>query len=136
MLGLAFIAVGSFCRRSFASASFFFTFQALSSPSPMSFPHAETSSKVTHHGASPSSPSLPSEGRVDVGGEGLVMPLCSFPWAFLSSRSTLVRQEGWRGLWSLVRCARARFCLLGSFVDWGSRSCFVAADSCYPLCPG
>ena len=30
----------------------------------------------------------------------------------------------------------ARFCLLGSFVDWGSRSCSLAADSCYPICPG
>ena len=68
MLGLAFVAVGSFCRRSFASASFVFTLQALSSPAPMSFHHAGTSSEVTHPGASPSSPSLPSEGRVEVGG--------------------------------------------------------------------
>ena len=68
MLGLAFVAVGSFCRRSFASASFVFALQALSSPAPMSFPHAGTSSEVTHPGASPSSPSLPSEGRVEVGG--------------------------------------------------------------------
>ena len=47
-----------------------------------------------------------------------------------------VQQEGWRSLWSLVRCTRARFCLLGSFVDWGSSSCSLAADSCYPICPG
>ena len=47
MLGLAFVAVGSFCRRSFASASFIFALQALSSPAPMSFPHAGTSSEVT-----------------------------------------------------------------------------------------
>ena len=46
---------------------FVFALQALSSPAPMSFPHAGTSSEVTHHGASPSSPSLPSEGR-DEGG--------------------------------------------------------------------
>ena len=68
MLGLAFVAVGSFCRRCFASASFVFALQSLSSPAPMSFPLAGTSSEVTHPGASPSSPSLPSEGRVEVGG--------------------------------------------------------------------
>ena len=68
MLGLAFVAVGSFCRRSLASASFVFALQALSSPAPMSFPHAGTSSEVTLPGASPSSASLPSEGRVEVGG--------------------------------------------------------------------
>ena len=33
------------------------------------------------------------------------------------------------------RCTRACFCLFGSLVDWGSRRCFLAADSCYPLCP-
>ena len=46
---------------------FVFALQALSSPAPMSFPHAGTSSEVPHPGASPSSPSLPSEGR-DEGG--------------------------------------------------------------------
>ena len=81
MLGLAFVAVGSFCRQSFASASFVFALQVLSSPAPMSFPHAGTSSEVTHPG---SSPSLPSEGRVEVGG-GLGMPLCCFPRVFLWS---------------------------------------------------
>ena len=60
--------MGSFCRRSFASASFVFALQALSSPAPMPFPHAGTSSEVP--GASPSSPSLPSEGRVEVWGGG------------------------------------------------------------------
>ena len=45
---------------------FVFALQALSSPVLMSFPHAGTSSEVTHPGASPS-PSLPSEGR-DEGG--------------------------------------------------------------------
>ena len=34
----------------------------------MSFPHAGTSSEVAHPGASPSSPSLPSEGRDEGGG--------------------------------------------------------------------
>ena len=42
---------------------FVFALQALSSPAPMSFPHVGTSSEVPHPGASPSSPSLPSEGR-------------------------------------------------------------------------
>ena len=46
---------------------FVFALQALSSPVPMSFPHAVTSSEVTHPGASPSSPSFPSEGRVEGG---------------------------------------------------------------------
>ena len=64
------------------------------------------------------------------------MPLCCFPKFFLSSHSTLVQREGWRSLWSLVRCTRARFCLLGSFMDWGSRSCSLAATSCYLFCPG
>ena len=48
----------------------------------------------------------------------------------------LVRREGWRSLWSRVRCTQARFCLLGSFVDWGYRSCFLVANSCYFFCPG
>ena len=47
----------------------------------------------------------------------------------------LVQREGWRSLWSRVRCTRARFCLLGSFVDWGYGSCSLAANSCYFLCP-
>ena len=47
-----------------------------------------------------------------------------------------VQREGWRSLWSLVRCMRARFCLFGSFVDWGCMSCSLAVDSCYPICPG
>ena len=47
---------------------FVFALRALSSPAPMSFPHARTSSEVTHPGASPSSPSLPSEGRDGGGG--------------------------------------------------------------------
>ena len=47
MLGLAFVAVGSFCRRSFASASIRFC-PSGPSPAPMSFPHAGNSSEVTH----------------------------------------------------------------------------------------
>ena len=46
---------------------FVFALQALSSPELMSFPHAGTSSEITHPGASPS-PSLPSEGRDEGGG--------------------------------------------------------------------
>ena len=41
--------------------------------------------------------------------DGLGMPLCCFPRVFLSSRSTLVEREGWRSLWSRVRCTGARF---------------------------
>ena len=47
----------------------------------------------------------------------------------------LVQREGWRSLWSRVRCTRARFCLLGSFVDWGYGSCSLAANSCYFYVP-
>ena len=44
----------------------------------MSFPHAGTSSEVTHPGASPSSPSLSSEGR-DEGGGGSQVALVLLP---------------------------------------------------------
>ena len=47
----------------------------------------------------------------------------------------LVQREGWRSIWSRVRCTRARFCLLSSFVDWRYRSCSFAANSSYFLCP-
>ena len=69
----------------------------------------------------PSSLSLPSEWR-DGGGQSrdaLVLLPEGFPLLLLD----LVQREGWRSLWSCVRCTRARFCLLGSFMDWGSRSC-------------
>ena len=82
----------------------------------------------------PSSLSLPSEGR-DGGGwsrDALVLLPEGFPLLLLD----LVQREGWRSLWSRVRCMRARFCLLGSFVDWGSMSCSLAADSCYLFCSG
>ena len=93
-----------------------------------------TSSEVIHPGSSLLlSPFLQKGGMVV---SGLGMPLCCFLRVFLSSRSTLVQREGWRSLWSRVWCTRAHFCLLGSFVDGGSRSCFLAADSCYLFCPG
>ena len=47
---------------------FVFALQALSSPAPMSFLHAGTSSEVPHPRASPSSLSLPSEGQGEGGG--------------------------------------------------------------------
>ena len=53
------------------------------------------------------------------------------PEAFPPIPLDLVQREGRRGLWSRVRCTRARFCLLGSFVDWGDGSCSLAANSCY-----
>ena len=74
MLGLAFVAVGSFADDVLLVQIFVFALQALSSPAPMSFLHAGTSSEVTHPGASPSSLSLPSEGR----DEGGVVSGC--PW--------------------------------------------------------
>ena len=138
MLGLAFVAVGAFAHDLLLVQVFVFALQALSSPAPLSFPHAGTSLEVTHPGASPSSLSLPSEGRDDrgAGSLSLGMLLCCFPRVFLSSRSTFVQREGWRSFWLLIQCTQARFCLLGSFVDWGSRSCSLAADSCYLLCFG
>ena len=82
----------------------------------------------------PSSLSLPSEGR-DGGGRSRYS-LVLLPEGFPLLPLDLVQREGWRSLRSRVRCTRARFCLLGSFVDWGSRSCSLAADSCYLFCPG
>ena len=81
----------------------------------------------------PSSLSFPSEGR-DGGGrsrDALVLLPEGFPLLPLD----LVQREGWRSLWLRVRCMRAHFCLLGSFMDWGSRSCSLAADSCYLFVP-
>ena len=69
MLRLAFVAVGSFTDNVLLVQIFVFALQALSSPAPMSFLHAWTSSEVTHPGASPSSLSLPSEGRDEGGGQ-------------------------------------------------------------------
>ena len=60
--------------------------------------------------------------------EGLGMPLV-LPEGFPLLPLDLVQREGWRSLWSHVRCTRARFCLLGSFVDWGYGSCSLAANS-------
>ena len=82
----------------------------------------------------PSSLSLPSEGR-DGGGRSRVA-LVLLPEGFSLLPLDLVQREGWWSLWSRVRCTQARFCLLSSFVDWGSRSCPLAADSCYLFCPG
>ena len=66
--------------------------------------------------------------------EGLGMPLV-LPEGFSLLPLDLVEWEGWRSLWSRVRCTRARICLLGSFVGWGYGSCSFAANSCYFLCP-
>ena len=81
----------------------------------------------------PSFLSLPSEGR-DGGGQSQDA-LVWLPEGFPLLPLDLVQREGWRSLWSRVRCTRARFCLLGSFVNWGSRSCSLAVDSCYLFCP-
>ena len=58
--------------------------------------------------------------------ECLGMPLCASR-GFSSPSARLGPAGGVEG--PLV--ARARFCLLGSFVDWGYGSCFLAANSCY-----
>ena len=82
----------------------------------------------------PSSLSLSSEGQ---GGGGQSRDaLVLLPEGFSLLSLDLVQREGWKSLWSHVRYTRARFCLLGSFVDWGSRSCSLAADSCYLFCSG
>ena len=62
--------------------------------------------------------------------EGLGMPFCASR-GFSPLPLDLVQREGWGSLWSRVRCARARFCLLGSFVDWGYWSCSRSANSSY-----
>ena len=137
MLGLAFVAVGSFCRRSFASASI--RFRPLGSFFPCAVVLSSCGDFFGSHAPRDfpffSLPPFRRAGRREGGGV-LGMPLFCFPRFFLSSRSTFVQWEGWGSLWSLVRCTRARFCLLGSFVGWGSRSCSLAANSCYPLCLG
>ena len=123
MLWLAFGAVGSVCLRKL----FVFALQALL---PLRRCPFWMSDFFGSHAAwvFPSSLFLPSEGR-DGGGrsrDALVLLPEGFPLLSLD----LVQREGWRSLWSRVRCTRARFCLLGSFVDCGSRSCSLAADSC------
>ena len=65
---------GKLLQMIFCWCKYSFAFQALSSPAPMSFPHTGTSSEVTHSGASPSSPSLSSEGRGGGGGGALGYP--------------------------------------------------------------
>ena len=65
---------------------------------------------------------------------------CVLPEGFPLLPLDLVQRGGgvveWRSLWLRVWCTRAHFCLLGSFVDCGCRSCSLAANSCYFFCPG
>ena len=119
------------CLPTLACANFFRP-SGSSSTAPMSFLDDFFGSLAPR--VFPSSLSLPSEGR-DGGGrsqDALVLLPEGFPLLPLD----LVQREGWRSLWLRVRCTRARFCLLGSFVDRGSRSCSLAADSCYLFGPG
>ena len=61
--------------------------------------------------------------------EGLRMPFsASRGFSSPSARLGPERDGGTSG------CARARFCLIGSFVDWGYWSCPRVANSCYFLC--
>ena len=80
------------------------------------------------------SPFLQNGGGGGVGGGQSRDALVLLPEGFPLLPLDLVQREGWGSLWSRVRCTRARFCLLGSFMDWGSRSCSLAADSCYLFC--
>ena len=88
-----------------------------------------TSSEVMHPRSS-----FPSEERDGGGWSRDALGL--LPQGFSLLPLDLVQREGWKSLWSRVRCMRARFCFLGSFVDWGSRSCSLVADSCYLFCSG
>ena len=63
--------------------------------------------------------------------EDLRMLFFVLPEVFPLLPLDLVQWEGWGSLWSRVRCARARFCLLSSFVDWGYWSCSRSANSSY-----
>ena len=67
-VGIGLRLSGKFYDNVLLAKIFVFALQALSSPAPMSFLHAGTSSEVPHPGASPSSLSLPSEGREEGGG--------------------------------------------------------------------
>ena len=67
--------------------------------------------------------------------EGLRMLFLMLPEVFPLVPLDLVQQEGWGSLWLLVQCAQARFCLLGSFVDWGYWSCSCVSELQLLLCP-
>ena len=86
-----------------------------------------------HPGSSLLLSPLLQKGGMEVGGLG--MPLCCFPRVFLSPHSTWSSGRG-GGASGRAFGARELACLFGSFVDWGSRSCSLAADSCYLFCPG
>ena len=118
----------------FACAHVRFRPSGYSSTVPMSFLHECLLRKSCTPWSSLLLPPFLQKGRMGV--DGLGMPLCCFPRVFLSSCSTLVEREGWRILWSRVCCTDACFCLLGSFMDGGFRSCSLAADSCYLFCSG
>ena len=91
MLGLAFVAVGSFYRQCFASANFHFR------PSGSFFPCTDVLSSCGDFFGSPAPPGLPlllspflQEGGMRGGGLG--MPLCCFPRVFLPSSSPFAQR--------------------------------------------
>ena len=90
-------------------------------------PRAGTSSEVLRPEASSSSSSLPSGGQAKREGSrdapcAASREASSFPARPRSS------ERGGSVLWSLVRCERTRFCLLGSFGSWEGGSCSSTAD--------
>ena len=104
MSGLAFVAVGSFADDLLLVQVFVFALQAFSAPVPMSFPHAWISSEVTHPKASPSFPSLPSEGWDEGGGGVSQDALVLLPEGLPLLPLDFFQREGWKCLWSLVCC--------------------------------
>ena len=130
------LGMGSFCRRSFASASIRLPFRLFLPLCRCPF-LMQGLLRKSHTIRLPLllPPSL-QKGGMGGGESRVALVLLPEVHPLLPLNFGPFQREGWRGLWSLVRCTRARFCLLGSFMDWGSRSCSLAANSCCLFCPG
>ena len=143
MLGLSFVAVGRFCRRSFASASFVFALQALSSLVPMSF------SSCGDFFGSPRTPGLPLVLPPSLQKGGLWL-WCVCVWGGGSRDALVLLPEGLSSpparFWSSGRGGGASGRSLGarelasvsSVHSWTGDPgvALLRRDSCYPLCPG
>ena len=113
---------------------FVFALQALSSPAPMPFPHAGTSSEVPLPGLPLLLPPSLQKGGMRVGGLG--MPLCCFPGVFLSSRLDCCPARGVEEP-LVARSVHASSLLSPRFIrGLGVQVLLSCGDSCYPLCPG